>query len=217
MEAWTKYNIRTLIEHTSTNVFHTEMDGNGLRHGQTYTYDAQQHIIRSESFNQNMFHGETTDYAVGGDVITKNYVYGSEHGHRTTWRPGIGIIACQAYQGGQMNGLCKYYSDTGYIDWVEYKHGQPDGVCVKWYPTGNLERMETMFQGRLCGRQLYWYPNGQKYMDVTKNDRGITHGCHHEWYPNGQKSVEYTLNNGKIIGSYRLWAEDGTLRTYTTY
>ena len=61
------------------------------------------------------------------------------------------------------------------------------------------------------GYWVHWYENGQKKRESEFKENGEKHAHWIHWYENGQKSEEGKWKDGKRIGSWSFWNEDGSI------
>ena len=86
-----------------------------------------------------------------------------------------------------------------------------DGVCIKNFNgTGNISEERTYLNGKLHGRSVSYFRNGQVKIK-GQFFRGQFHGKWESWYENGTKKFEIHYKKGKMEGSYKVWSEKGKL------
>jgi antitoxin component YwqK of YwqJK toxin-antitoxin module len=213
-EEWKRYNIRTEIQYKDGFTIHTDVDTNNTKHGKVIIMDGLNNITESSTFVAGVMHGDVVRSRPDGRIEIRIYHGGIEHGCRTYSHPDVGIFSYDVYQKGVRHGLSRFYPAEGFITWAEYSFGQVHGKHIRWDDDGTLMALETFNQGNLVGKQYYWYPNGQKLKELTKDGYGNYIGYYCEWFPNGFKKLEFVIgmNGGYEENTYNEWTEDGTLR-----
>lgn len=84
-----------------------------------------------------------------------------------------------------------------------YEHGIKTGVWRFYYADGQPSKEYTYVGGRLDGRQMSWYENGQVHeILVCSDDQVISRKV---WYPGGRL---------RLVENYRNGVNDGTWMTY---
>ena len=64
------------------------------------------------------------------------------------------------------------------------------------------------FTGTKCG---YFNEDTKRIVSPIVYIEGKIYGYSYDYYENGNKAVETYFENGKVIGKYTMWNEDGTL------
>lgn len=86
-----------------------------------------------------------------------------------------------------------------------------DGLCIKNFKgTEKVSEERTYLNGKLHGRSISYYRNGQVKMK-GQFLKGKFHGKWEAWYEDGHRKFEIHYNKGKMEGSYKVWSEDGYL------
>ena len=109
------------------------------------------------------------------------------HGPATTWHQNGQIKEQGTYQNGHRHGEWRYWYDNGQI-WMQenYEMGKKNGLMMGWYKNGKKSI------------QQYW-----------KNDR--KNGSHLMWYSNGVKKEEGAMSDGKEVGRWIYYTDDGNV------
>jgi hypothetical protein len=92
-----------------------------------------------------------------------------------------------------------------YCNWKHISHGTYTGFFA------NDQKFNyTMYKGKLHGKHLVWFINGQLKSDFNfSNDK--THGQCEEWYESGKKYFECNFFEGKPHGQCNKWDQQGKL------
>ena len=187
-DEWKKYNIRTTI----ANPTHTaEVDRLGLNHGNRVERYRDGSIAGVYPYVQAALHGNSVQYFKDGRILRKTFVNGTENGCRTHEDPD-GVYSYENYSNGQCHGLWRFYAED-WIRWRENEYGQISGKVILWNGNGGFSYIETYKQGKKIGKQIYWYPNGQKKKEMITDIHGDSYSNYCEWYENGNKKIEYRI------------------------
>lgn len=90
-----------------------------------------------------------------------------------------------------------------------YRKGRLHGRTVFWYRNGNKRSEFTYLNGRLEGVAAYWYKDGAKQVEATYRN-GLRQGSSIDWWPNGKKSNLETYEAGRRHGKWSEWWPDGS-------
>ena len=77
-----------------------------------------------------------------------------------------------------------------------------------WEDGVRLKSVAPYIAGKVHGKQIKWYRNGQIESEETYKD-GIKFGLHTFWYTNGQKRTQGKYKDGKRDGLWTEWSKDG--------
>lgn len=89
-----------------------------------------------------------------------------------------------------------------------WKKGKLHGRAVTWYENGN-KAIEGMYhEGLQQGVWRMWYMNGRIWR-LDHYQKGRRHGLSRRWHPNGQKWVHATYKDGKLHGPHTGWYPSG--------
>ena len=85
-----------------------------------------------------------------------------------------------------------------------------NGVMSYWYDNGQKWMQENYEMGKKHGLIIGWYKNGKKSIQQNwKNDR--KNGSHLMWYSNGAKKEEGLMSDGKEVGRWIYYTDDGNV------
>ena len=133
------------------------------------------------------------------------------------------------YRNGKMHGKYVAYYETGALRGEgKMRHGRMVGEWKHYYLDGRIKTIEKHnWRGKLktfdswdqegnhvivdgTGTLVTYYPDGS--IEQTASYKGChLDGANEAWYPNGQKEYEIYYIEGKPIGIWHCWEEDGTL------
>ncbi|MBR0176719.1 MAG: toxin-antitoxin system YwqK family antitoxin [Bacteroidales bacterium] len=130
---------------------------------------------------------------------------------------------------GELSGSYKAYYEDGTLHGEgQFRKGRPVGVWHYYYPNGDIMTIEkhnrkgktVSFdawdeEGRHVvqdgtGTIVKHYPDGSIESRVGYKDC-MFEGTNEAWFPNGQKRYEFFYKNGKPVGTWRFWNDEGEL------
>ena len=92
-----------------------------------------------------------------------------------------------------------------------YVNGLLSGGSKKWFSNRQLMEERYYRQGRKNGKQVAFWPNGNKRFEFFAKDDGYE-GELREWNVNGQLFHLGNFLNGQENGSQKMWYENGKIR-----
>ncbi len=108
-----------------------------------------------------------------------------------------------------------YFTNGKKRSLVIRKEGKLHGKCIDWYENGQV-RYEMTYKNGNRTKLLGWYKNGQMSIEGNRLN-GISHGKYFEWYENGKKKKEIDFKDGDKNGIYMEWYENGIKKIETNY
>lgn len=120
-----------------------------------------------------------------------------------------------------------FYPDGSPHALGEYRKGKMIGVWKYSYPDGKVESIQKFDDGKAIsidfwdkyGNQVIkngtgvakqYSPSGQ-IESIMSYKNNVFHGKCETWYPNGIKATELYYENGKPMGTWHYWNENGEL------
>ena len=102
------------------------------------------------------------------------------------------------------------------------KDGEEEGFYTSWYRNEQKKSEGTWKDGKFIGLMTRWYENGEKEREGNlkgKNELGYPKedGLWIYWYENGQKNFEETWKDGKQVGKWTSYNEDGSIKEVKEY
>ncbi|HEY2883162.1 MAG TPA: toxin-antitoxin system YwqK family antitoxin [Pirellulales bacterium] len=168
-------------------------------------------------------------YSGGKKFYEANYVAGKKDGQYTEWHPNGKPKYATVYKAGQPDGVFKEWFEDGALKTEGgYLAGLSDGPWKEWNklnvspfdvksdkdeeskePPKHSLAMELNYRkGQLDGKQVYYYRNGAKQLEVLL-DNGKREGPYTEWYDNGQvRSIGKYLHDD-LNGETHYWYDTG--------
>lgn len=110
--------------------------------------------------------------------------------------------------------------DGAYIEWYEngqqaaeryFEKGKNTGHWIQWYKSGQINYEYYIADSKGISRSIWWYPNGNKSQEYYYLNNGERHGSFLLYHENGQKRYGGLYQNGKQVGIWRNWDEQGNL------
>jgi antitoxin component YwqK of YwqJK toxin-antitoxin module len=148
---------------------------------------------------------------------------------KTKYYPNGSIEEKCYLRNGKLSGDYKYYHSNGNVcSEGQFKKGHPIGVWCQYYPSGKTMSIVTYSRkGSIIninawdengkhvvqngtGTFVKYYSNGSLESIVTYKDCRFD-GVNTNWYPNGKKMEEIIYKNGKPVGIWRFWNNEGEL------
>ena len=111
------------------------------------------------------------------------------------------------------NGFIYQLSPNG-IDTIAiegYVNGLLSGELKKWFPNRQLMEERYYKQGKKNGKQIAYWPNGNKRFEFVAKDDGYE-GELKEWSVNGHLFHQANFVNGKEEGAQKMWYDNGKIR-----
>jgi antitoxin component YwqK of YwqJK toxin-antitoxin module len=108
----------------------------------------------------------------------------------------------------------KTFFPDGTVEWEGHlRNGEGEGRQIAYYPNGQKAHAWFLANGKVHGEVKWWDTEG-KLLDFYAVEHGT--GPHRMWYGNGRKKAEGQTKNGLWVGKVVLWDEDGK-KLCTTY
>ncbi len=104
----------------------------------------------------------------------------------------------------------KIFYENGSV-WLESNLSE-DGTIHKWtyyYKTGNPYWSAMTVNEKLNSQFIHWYDNGQ-VAEIIEFSNNAENGKAIFYYPNGQVAMEGKYREGKMVGEWKFFNEDGT-------
>ena len=109
----------------------------------------------------------------------------------------------------------------------EYSNGRMNGIWKYYYSNGMIQSIQKFNNNKLVSIN-FWDKNGGKLVDegngvailVSSSNQieskmsyknNVLHGKCETWFPNGLKATEFFYEEGKPVGSWKYWDENGKL------
>ena len=112
--------------------------------------------------------------------------------------------------------LVAHYSDQTRKVAIDVKDGRLHGRSLGWYSNGQMEVEEQFVAGVSHGARTRWHENGNR-KSLAQIEQGKVVGLFTEWHENGQKAVEMTLRDGQPDGIVEAWHSNGELKSRLRY
>ena len=95
-----------------------------------------------------------------------------------------------------------------------YKDGIKHGIWVQWYEAGQKESERRFKNGFPYGNWTSWHENGRlksksSWAVPPKGRAWLKDGRHVTWYENGQMKSEEFYRDGKEVGKWTQWNQNG--------
>lgn len=116
-------------------------------------------------------------------------------------------------KGKKFNGFLYQLSPNGNdtIALEGYVNGLLSGDLKKWFANKQLMEERYYRQGRKNGKQIAFWPNGNKRFEFAAKDDGCE-GELREWSENGQLFHLANFVNGQEEGAQKMWYDNGKIR-----
>ena len=88
---------------------------------------------------------------------------------------------------------------------------------VNFYENGNLKSNTTLFGLRFINDIITYYENGQMKMKYSKNLEHKRNGKYSRWNEDGSVRLDGQYENGKKIGTWKVFDKDGNLKKEKNY
>ena len=130
---------------------------------------------------------------------------------------------------GLLSGSYKVFYEDGMLRGEgQFRKGLPVGIWNNYYPNGEIMTIENHNRkGKLIsfdgwnqdgiqvikdgtGTIIQYYPDGS-IQSVASYKNCLFDKSNEYWYPNGIKAHEFYYQEGKPVGTWYYWNEDGTL------
>ncbi len=92
-----------------------------------------------------------------------------------------------------------------------YINGLLSGDQKKWFPNRQLMEERYYRQGKKNGKQIAYWPNGNKRFEFVAKDDGYE-GELREWSENGHLFHLANFVNGQEEGAQKMWYDNGKIR-----
>ena len=113
------------------------------------------------------------------------------------------------YQGEAYTGNAIAYHENGKIKTLRcFKGGKYNGMWTEWYANGNRKFQGDRVDNKGHGLTKWWHENGQLKKQGTY-DMDTQVGVVVYWHPNGQIKEIQHYENGKKIGGFAKFDEQG--------
>lgn len=152
-------------------------------------------------------------YMQDSAVVTNGKLNGPYHSHTSTG----GLRQTRTWVNGTLNGPVIEYFPCGTIEnHYDMVADEFEGLGKSFFPDGREQFKGTYAHGKRTGTHTVWHHNGQK-ANEGEFVEGEAHGPFKEWHPNGQLAAEGTRLKGALSGTYKAYAPDGILKEEGTY
>lgn len=108
--------------------------------------------------------------------------------------------------------LVSYFNETNLKSKIQYRNGRKDGFEKRWNNNDVLIEERFYIKGNKSGIHKGWWGYNNPKFEYVFNNRGMYNGNVKEWYENGQLYRSFNYEEGKEVGSQRLWKIDGTIK-----
>jgi len=180
---------------------------NGIENGLWTWYYESKELMRTATYKNGLYDGAVVQYAAEGHIIDS-----------------------VVHKEGRKHGLYKaYYSDGGISQVGEYARDRENGEWKSFFPDGTLSMSINFKDGEQVGATKLMYANGRlnQEFEFTEPDVGLLVNA---WDPNGNQSVkdgsgkftsfyengevfeEGMVKEGKRVGVWNYFYEDGKKR-----
>jgi antitoxin component YwqK of YwqJK toxin-antitoxin module len=217
----------------------------GVQHGPDLQWERtgqkEPYLVSAERYSNGKYDGPQMHYFENGRVrIQEEYRAGKKHGTYTENFPSGALHVVGNYADGFKKGPWHTFEEDGKqeTNWYDGLKDYPDSthhyaadkktleerelftdkntVAHSIYERGVLVRTFDSRYSMMNGKEITYYPNGQKRTEVVyEYDDPI--GSHKSWYPNGQQKEEYVQQWDGREGAYRSWYENGRLKAKGQY
>lgn len=90
------------------------------------------------------------------------------------------------------------------------------GIVYSTYSDASLRRFATYWMGNKFGEELYWHPNGNRWIERHYSN-GVPDGFQYSWYPNSAPNYRKEYDHGTPVGELWSWFETGNIASYVRY
>ena len=150
----------------------------------------------------------------GGAKSEVSYKEGVRHGLAQSWHANGEIGYSAHYRNGVPEGVHASWDDDGLLTDMQVYESNGTRRSIRY---GNGHRMqEEVYQGVNLMRRRMWHGAGKKAFDYSCKD-GKPHGKITSWHPNGAVRQEGLYENGKEVGGFKCWDENGILTRIINY
>ena len=110
------------------------------------------------------------------------------------------------------DGISKGYHPNGQLKLTKtWKNGVENGKWVKYYETGQKEIEAFEKKGVADGPYTIWFDGGQVGRVGNSISGSGAEGLETWYHKNGQKWKDATFENGKIVGEWTYWDQNGNV------
>lgn len=106
----------------------------------------------------------------------------------------------------------QFYKDGNLKSTSTYYKGKREGKYLGFYSNQNKWFERFYVKGKKTKIHSAWYQNGQQMFEYQFNNQGVYHGYVKDWHPNGQLAKHFNFENGKEVGSQKMWQSTGKIR-----
>ncbi|HEY6505609.1 MAG TPA: hypothetical protein VIZ28_16655 [Chitinophagaceae bacterium] len=120
------------------------------------------------------------------------------------------------YKKGFAEGLWETFYETGIMNSRSYyKNGLLCDSLKCWYSSGMVSRLVVeVDSSKRLWHNIDYYEAGNKRMEcfqIQLPEKIIAQGSYKEWHENKQLGFEAEVKDGKTVGKWRVWDENGKL------
>lgn len=165
---------------------------------------------------------------LGREIGKGEYDHGT--GMATIWYPMGNPRSIEYFKNGRRDGISKLYYKSGQLHRVqEYKDGKTSGIHKEYAPDGTLDYSAVNDHGivdrnwyktgmpridQSAEKSLSWDKAGlvtfEGFYDIRKCPNCRREGLYKEYYDNGKIKLKGEFRNGKKVGTWTGYNEDGT-------
>ena len=191
----------------------------GVQDGIAETYFTNGAKSAAYTYVDGKLNGETREYYSTG-VLKQVVMYkdGKKNGHATYYHPTGNKMYEADYKDDQLDGAFMQWHENGQVDiQLDFINGKREGPAKYYYSNGQKEEEGFFKADNQVGEWKGWYKDGSMRFERSFNDKGQLNGIYKSWFRNGKEQGESVYADGKLNGTTKEFARDGTLITALEY
>ena len=114
----------------------------------------------------------------------------------------------EKYQNGEIQEKKEWHPNGNEWKKYKYKDGKLNGKCIEYYKNGEKSSIQYWLSGKKDSDWIYYYDNG-KVKETFMYDMDIIHGKREKYFYSGQIHMRRNYKNGVMEGLYEEWRMRG--------
>jgi antitoxin component YwqK of YwqJK toxin-antitoxin module len=207
--------------------------------GQWYYFSEDGSLSSMVFYTNGQRNGPYAEYYPNGQAsLIINFIEGSQSGLSLSFYENGAKKEETEHKNGMKNGKMVQYFQNGETSLTAFFQDDiPNGAYTDFYENGNKKKEGKLIKGTMVGTWKYYYESGQISLEETRSSvegklDGVYKGYYEngkqkyistyvngvencidykEWYENGEIKMEGTIKDGKEIGLWKFYNENGQL------
>jgi antitoxin component YwqK of YwqJK toxin-antitoxin module len=122
------------------------------------------------------------------------------------------------FKDGKKEGLQTSWYENGWKMYeIMYRNNKREGKETLYHKSGNISSVKTYEDDKLYGEYIDYFITGEKRSEGNIFYGGMMEGKWTFWYHNGKKELECEFDFGNLVGSAKIYHDNGVLKEVVSF